>query len=169
MKNLMVLSVLIAAILFVGCGKSDLQKKMETELNAAIMKLHDGQMASMKTMDDLTKQLDEVASMDDSLTRKNPKAAEGHSMDDLKAAKEKLAAVKADMTTWMSGHKPYDENMKHEEVMAQLTKDKDALTKIAADGQAAMSAATAAIESHKAFVQDLMAKATTMVKKAGKH
>jgi hypothetical protein len=72
------------------------------------------------------------------------------------------------MKEWMSGMKPYDPTMDHMQVMAQLTKSKDGITKVKADFQDAFSAATTALMSHKAFAEDMATNLAAGVKKVGK-
>ena len=168
MKNVLVVLLLVAAIAFVGCGKSAEMKKMETDLNAELMKMHDGQMAGMKQVGELVSSLDAALAKTDSLTAANPKLAEMLKTDDLKAAKEKLLAAKTGMESWMKGHKPYDVNMKHEEVLMNLKADKDALLKVKADGEAAIAGAGAALSANTAAVQDCLAKLAPVVAKKTK-
>jgi hypothetical protein len=163
MKNILIMSCLIAAMALLGCGKSAEMKKMEGELDAAIMKLHETEMGTMNQVDGLVAQID--AALHDSLTAKNPKLAEGQAADDLKAAKEKLSAAKASLHAWMKDYKPYDEKMKHEEVMVNLTKDKDALVKVKTYMEAAITAATAALNSYKQAEDKLIAETAAHVKK----
>lgn len=166
MKNVLIMSCLIAAIALAGCGKSAEMKKMEGELDAAIMKLHETEMGTMKQVDGLVAQID--AALNDSLTAKNPKLAKGQAADDLRAAKEEMSAAKASLQTWMKDHKPYDEKMKHEEVMVNLTKDKDALVKVKTYMEAAIASATTALNSYKQAEDELIAKAAAHMKKGKK-
>jgi uncharacterized protein YacL (UPF0231 family) len=154
----------IVAVVLSGCGKSAEIKSMETALNTEVMKLHDEQMGAMKQVDDLIGQLDGAVAMHDSLVAAHPKETVGHMADDLKGAKEKLIVAKQEVNAWMAGHKPYDVKMKHEEVMAQLTKDKDALMKTKDDIEAGITAALTAIESHKQAAQQLLAKLPKVMK-----
>jgi predicted nucleic acid-binding Zn-ribbon protein len=166
-STLFTLAVLIAFVL-AGCGKSEVQKKLESELNNEVTKVHDAAMATMTKGKDLASQLDGAVAIQDSLTKLYPKAFEGKTTDDLKAAKEKLAGVKDEMDKWMKGHKAYDPNGKHEELLAQLKKDKEDLTKIKGDVEGAFAAATTAIDSHKQLVADVTAKTVKTVKKVVK-
>jgi hypothetical protein len=69
------------------------------------------------------------------------------------------------MKEWMSGMKPYDPTMDHTEAMAQLTKAKEGITKVKADFQDAISSATTALENHKAFAEEMLAKTVKKVAK----
>jgi hypothetical protein len=122
------------------------------------MKMHDGQMASLAGIKDLVAKIDETVANHEALAQKYAKHVAGHNADDLTAAKEKLLAVQSQMDTWMQGFKKYDEEAKHEEVMAQLTKYKDELTGMQGTIDEAMSAAKTALDSHAQFAADLMAK-----------
>jgi uncharacterized lipoprotein YehR (DUF1307 family) len=167
MKHLLtsVLVLAIIAVMISGCGKSAEIKSMEAALNTEVMKLHDDQMGALKQVDDLVGQLDGALAMHDSLVAAHPKEATGHMADDLKGAKEKLIVAKQEINAWMAGHKPYDVNMKHEEVMAQLSKDKDILMKTKGEIESGITGALTAIESHKKAAQELLAK----LPKAMKH
>ncbi len=170
MKQITILSVLAlgAAVLIAGCGKSDEFKKLESDLYASVTAMHDDGMSMMNKGKDLSAKIDDAIATYDSMAAKYPKQFEGQSSDDLKAAKEKLATAASSMKEWMAGMKPYDPTMDHTQAMAQLTKAKDGVTKVKADFQDAISAATAAIVSHKAFAEDMAAKLATGVKKAVK-
>lgn len=168
MKSTLVTLALLIAFVLAGCGKSEVQKKLESELNSEIMKMHDATMATITKAKDLASQLDGAVAVQDSLAKLYPKAFEGKTTDDLKAAKEKLAGVKDEMDKWMKGHKPFDPNGKHEEILAQLKKDKEDLTKIKNDAEGAFTAATTAIDSHKQLVTDVASKTVKTVKKVVK-
>jgi hypothetical protein len=58
--------------------------------------------------------------------------------------------------------------MDHVQVMAQLTNAKDGVTKVKGDFQDAISAATTALENHKAFAEQMAAKLAMGVKKVTK-
>lgn len=166
MKQLLtsLLVLAIVAVMISGCGKSAEIKSMETALNTQVMKLHDDQMGALKQVDELIGQLDGSLAMHDSLVAAHPKETAGHMADDLKSAKEKLIVAKQEVNAWMAGHKPYDVKMKHEEVMAQLTKDKDTLMKSKGDIEAGITAALTAIESHQRAAQELLAKLPKVMK-----
>jgi hypothetical protein len=166
MKSTLMTVALLVAFVLAGCGKSEVEKKLESDLNNEVMKMHDVAMASLAKAKDLD--LDGVMATQDSLAKLFPKVFEGKNTDDLKAAKEKLAGVKAEMEKWMQGHKKYDPAMNHTEVLAQLKKDKDAVTKINDEVQSAVTAATAAVESHKQLAADAAAQAMKGVKKVVK-
>jgi hypothetical protein len=157
-----------AAMLIAGCGKSAEFKKLESDLFASVTAMHDDGMSLMNKGRDLSAKIDDAIAMYDSMAAKYPKEFEGHSNDDLKAAKEKLAGAAASMKDWMSGMKPYDPTMDHTEVMAQLTKAKDGITKVKGDFQEAISSATTALENHKAFAEEMAAKLAKTVKKVAK-
>jgi hypothetical protein len=157
---------LMAVVLLIsGCGKNDMEKKLEAELNAAVTKLHEEGMQLMKTLPDLQARIDVALSAHDSLGKLYPKLIEGHSSADLVAAKEKLTAAGTAMNTWMKEHKKYDEKMNHVDAMAVLNKEKDDLTRITGETTAAVDAAKTALASHAQFAQDLTAKAPGKKKK----
>lgn len=168
MKSTLITLAVLVAFVLAGCGKSEIQKKLESELNNEVMKIHDAAMATMTKGKDLASQLDGVVATQDSLAKLFPKAFEGKTTDDLKAAKDKLAGVKDEMDKWMKGHKAFDPNGKHEDILAQLKKDKEDLTKIRGDVEGAFTAATTAIDSHKQLLADVAAKTVKTVKKVVK-
>ena len=110
----------------------------------------------------------DAIAMYDSMAAKYPKQFEGQSSNDLKAAKVKIATATISMKEWMSGMKPYDPTMDHGEAMAQLSKAKDEVTKVKAEFQEAINAATTALDSHKAAAEDMATKLAMGVKKAVK-
>jgi uncharacterized membrane protein len=170
MKQVVILSVLMiaAAVLIAGCGKSEEFKKLESDLYASVTAMHDDGMSMMNKGKDLSAKIDDAIAKYDSMAAKYPKQFQGQSSDDLKAAKEKLATATTSMKEWMAGMKPYDPTMDHTEVMAQLTKAKDGVTKVKADFQDAISAATTALDSHKALAEEMTAKLAKGMKKVTK-
>jgi hypothetical protein len=170
MKHHAFLPLLIAGAAFViaGCGKSAEFKKLESDLFASVTAMHDDGMSLMNKGRDLSSKIDDAIAMYDSMAAKYPKVFEGQSSDDLKAAKEKLATATTSMKEWMAGMKPYDSTMEHTEVMTQLSNAKDGITKVKAQFQDAITAATTALDNHKAFAEQMAAKITTNVKKVTK-
>lgn len=157
--------LMVVAVAFVGCGKSEAEKKMEQELSAAVAKLHDEGMKTMKEIPELTGKIDLAVAAHDSLAKLYPKLTEGHSAADLTAAKEKLAAATASMEKWMKGAKKYSPEMKHADALALLNEQKTELSKITADATAAVDATKTALASHAQYAQDLLAKMPAKKKK----
>jgi outer membrane murein-binding lipoprotein Lpp len=151
-------ALLLSVLLLAGCGKTAQQKEMESDLNKRVMQLHDAGMAKVDQAKAMTAQLDTILAQHEALAAKFPKAVVGHTSDDINAAKEKLASATSAMQSWMAGHKPYDINMKHEEVMSQLNADLQALEKVGAQLDTAIADATGTIESHQKFATEVMAK-----------
>ncbi len=167
-RTLVPLLIAGAALLIAGCGKSADFKKLESDLFASLSSLHDEGMALMNKGSDLSAKVDDAIATYDSLAAKYPKEFAGQSSDDLKAAKEKLTNATTSMKEWMAGMKPYDPTMDHTEVMAQLSKAKEGITKVKADFQDAISSATTALEHHKAFAEEMTAKLAKTVKKVAR-
>jgi len=170
MKRTALFSVLLvaAAVLIAGCGKSEEFKKLESTLYASVTAMHDDGMLLMNKGTDLSAKIDDAIANYDSMAAKYPKQFEGQSSDDLKAAKAKLATAAASMKEWMSGMKPYDPTMDHTQVMDQLSKAKDGVTKVKADFQDAITSATTALENHKALAEQMATKLAMGVKKVTK-
>ena len=150
--------VLVLAAALVGCGKSADMKKLEADLNVEIQKVHEVQMESMKVLDSLTASLDATMAKHTELAAKYPKALEGHSADDIAAAKEQIAGAKSAMDSWMKAYKPYDESLPHEQVMAQLNKDMEGLMGMKTQLEAAMKAASDVVTNHAKAADEVMAK-----------
>jgi exonuclease VII small subunit len=160
MKNLLLfLSVLLlSALLLSSCGKSSEQKQMESTLNEQVMAMHDTQMMKMKEMQRLDEQLDSAILLNDSLRASFPRETEGYTNDNLTDAKRKLSAARGAMESWMSGFKPYDEEMKHEEAMAQLNTTLQDLTRVGVQLEEAITDATGTIAAHQQAAAELLAK-----------
>lgn len=160
MKNIMlaVFLVLMVAVVLAGCGKSEELKKLEATLNTEVMQKHDDLMKSMATLDELTVQIDAAMAKHEELVKKYPKQTATHKAGDLMTAKDRLVSAKASMETWMKGFKPYDVEMKHEDVMAGLTKSKDELAGIQEQFTKAITTAQDAIATHAKVANDLLAK-----------
>jgi hypothetical protein len=149
------LLVLSVAVLIAGCGKSAEMKQMEADLYKSITSMHDQGMALMNKANEALAGVDASIAENEKLAAAHPKEVAAHSMDDLTAAKQKLTGAVASMKEWMSGFKPYDPTMKHEEVMAQLTKTKDGIAKVKRNFDEALAAARTAIDTHTAFAAEL--------------
>lgn len=168
MKHALTPLLVVIALAIAGCGKSDELKKLESTLYGAVGKMHDDGMTLMNKGTDMSAKLDEAIAMIDSLAQKYPKQFAGHSTDDLKDAKAKIANAMASLKDWMSSFKPYDENMGHEEVMAQLSKAKEGITKVKADFESALTGASTALENEKAFAEQATAKLAGTAKKVAR-
>lgn len=170
MKQNALLTLLIAGavVCAAGCGKSDEFKKLESDLFASVTAMHDDGMSLMNKGRDLSARIDDAIAMYDSMAVKYPKNFAGQSSDDLKAAKQKLETATTSMKEWMAGMKPYDPAMDHTEAMDQLTKAKEGITKVKGEFQDAISAATAALDSHKALAEEMAAKLAKTVKKVAR-
>ena len=131
---------------------------MESDLNKRVMALHDSEMAKMRQAQGLESQLDSARIMHDSLAATYPKEAADHTSDDIDQAKQKLASARSAMEAWMSKHKPYDEEMKHDEAVAQMNAEMQELTNVSAQLDTAIVDATGTIENHRKFATDLLAK-----------
>jgi paraquat-inducible protein B len=159
------IALMVVAVAFVGCGKSEAEKKVEQELSTAVTKLHDEGMKIMKEIPELTGKVDLAVAAHDSLAKLYPKQTEGHSAVDLTAAKEKLAAASASMEKWMKEAKKYTPEMKHADALALLNQQKTELGKITGEATAAVDAAKTALASHAQYAQDLLAKLPAKKKK----
>jgi hypothetical protein len=157
MKYTITATALAVAVLLAGCGKSDMQKKLETELNDEITKLHDGAMTTYNQAKDLTSQIDAAMANHTEMAAKYAKQFAGHSSDDLVATKDKLGATIASMDSWMKEFKPYDPEMPHEQVLTSLTKGKDDIMKMKTDLEASVSEAMGVLDAHKTFAEQVMA------------
>ena len=67
---LSVAAILGISLLLVGCGKSEVSKKLETELNGQVMKMHDEQMTAVEGMNALVKDIDAAIANNDELREK---------------------------------------------------------------------------------------------------
>lgn len=162
MKSRMFFITIVSLMVVMACGKSKDLLEKEKALNAEVMKLHDDLMAMQKELDGLDAQLDAALNQHNELAKEKSLAKKivGHNADDITAAKGLITVAKAGMSTWMKGFKKYDPNKPHEEVMKNLNADKDALTKIKADMEAASAAGKKAVEDHAKFAESLMPKKT---------
>jgi hypothetical protein len=160
MKTLqMVVGALVVfAVLFAGCGKSDEMKKLEAGLNTEIMQKHDELMKAMSGMDATAQQITAMIAKHDSLAKLFPKKFEGQNVSDLMTAKENLEAAKGAMMAWMKGFKPYDPQMKHELVMESLQKTKNDITAVQKQFEEALAGAKSAIASQTAKMDEMTAK-----------
>lgn len=158
MRHTLIAAFVALAVLLTGCGKSDVQKKLEADLNGEITKMHDAGMEAYTKAKDLLTQIDATNLKHDELAKMFPKETKDHSSADLTAAKEKINAAISTMDAWMKEFKPYDPEVAHEQVMTTLAKQKDELTSMSEQLLAAVSEATTALDAHKLFAESLTAK-----------
>ena len=158
MRTLLTLTAAVAIVL-AGCGKSADQAKLESDLNAAINKAHDEEMATMKVLDSLASAVDATTARHNELAAKYAKLVTGHTTDDLTSALEKIASAKKSMQEWMKAYRPYDETAPHEQAMAKLNKDMQDLMAVKTQMDEAIQTASAAITDHTKFADELLAKA----------
>lgn len=157
MRTLLVLTAAVAIVL-AGCGKSAEQKKLESDLNAAITKAHDEEMATMKVLDSLASAVDAATAQHNELAAKYAKLVTGHTSDDLTSALGKIASAKKSMDEWMKAYRPYDETTPHEQAMAKLNKDMQDLMTVKTQMDDAIKTASAAVTNHTKFADELLAK-----------
>jgi hypothetical protein len=141
--------VLIVAVLYAGCGKSDETKKIEAALNTEVMDKHEAIMKLVPGLDSLTTGITLVMARHDSLVKKYPALTTGHAATDLVAAQEKITAAKAAMDAWMRAFRPYDPDQKHDVVVAALNIEKEALTAMEKQFANARMTALDAIAAHE--------------------
>lgn len=159
MSRVAVPSVLIAAaVILAGCGKSAEMKKMEADLFSSLKQMHDEGMDLMVKAGDLSDEVDQAIASFDSLAAAHPKETAGHTMDDLKVAKLKLAGAMTAMNDWMAALRPYEDGMKHEDAMALLGGEKDGIVKVKGQFDEAIASASASLRSQKAFADELAGK-----------
>lgn len=153
MKYGIIVAFLAVAVLVAGCGKSDMQKKLEADLYAEVNTLHDAGMSTYKQAQDLAGQIDGAIANHNAMAAKYVKQFAGHSADDLTAAKEKLATVIGSMDSWMKEFKPYDPEAPHEQVLTALGKNKEELTSMNTQLAEAVKSAMGALDAHKMFAE----------------
>jgi hypothetical protein len=151
------LILILSLFVLTGCGKTADQQKMEADLNAEVMKIHEQQMKEVDEIRDLMAGTDIELVSFDKLVNDHPKQMAGHTPDDLVHARKMLLGAKSAMESWMSGYKMYDAGVKHEEAMAKLAKDKDDLMKVQASIDAAKAAANAALDAHRKLAEQIAA------------
>ncbi len=140
-----------------GCGKSQEDKKMESDLNTQILHLHDYYMASINRMGQLQSQINSALARHDSLARRRPGVAAGESTEDLMSVNARIDSARSAMNAWMRAYTPYEPSMGHQEAMAKLQKDKDELTRQISNALGLMDAAGTAIEGHRNLEESLSA------------
>jgi truncated hemoglobin YjbI len=151
-------ALLAGALAFSGCGKSEADKKMESELNEKIMQAHEGQMAMASQIDELLASISTAMAQHDSLAKVFPKDMADKSDANLITAKDKLSAAKDAMESWMSSHEPYNESVKHALAMEQLNKDMDEVTQVGQEMSGAITSAKAALDEYGNAVAVVLAK-----------
>lgn len=153
-------SILVSGlILLAGCGKSEADKKAESELNDKIMKAHEEQMTQAKQVDELLAKIDAAIAEHDSLAKLFPKQMADKSTADLQSARDKLSAAKDGMESWMSSYEPYNPGIKHDLAMAQLTRDVTLVSQVGEQMTSAIAAATTALDANAKVVADIAAAA----------
>lgn len=167
MKKSIYLSAILSLslILVTGCGKSDEQKKMESDLNEEVQKLHDEGMELSTELSGLQTDLTDKLAKKDSLANAVAKELAGTSTDAVNASIAKIKSSTEAMNNWMMNHKGYDEKAKHEEVIATLTTEKEAVSKVKTDLEAALADAKSTVATLDSAIADLSAKKPAKGKK----
>ena len=147
----------VLALLLGGCGKSAQDRKAEADLNDQIMKGHEVQMAKADRADSLGGELEARIAANDSLVRAFPKETAGRTSGALTAARDHLQGSRHAMDSWMESHTPYNEGIKHDQAMAQLQSDLNALQQVGEQMETAIADATRVIGEQKQFEQELAA------------
>ncbi len=148
-----------------GCGKSQEDKKMESDLNTQILHLHDYYMASINRMGQLQSQIDSALARHDSLARLRPGVAAGESTEDLMSVNARMDSARSAMNAWMRAYIPYEPSMGHQEAMAKLQKDKDELTRQTSNALGIIDAAGTTIDRHRNLEDSLRATAARGAKR----
>ena len=150
--------VLLCSFLLASCGKTSQQQQMESDLNKRVMQMHDSEMVKMRQAQALDSQLDSAKILIDSLSAKFPKDFAGRTSDDIAQAKAKLETAQGAMREWMSAHRPYDAELKHDVAMAKLNADVQDLMKVGTALDTAIVDATGTIENHRKIAAELLSK-----------
>lgn len=149
--------LLPVVVLLAGCGKSEEDKKMESDLNTQILHLHDYYMASINRMGQLQSQIDSALARHDSLARLRPGFTASESTDDLTSVKARIDSARSAMNAWMQAYTPYEPSMSHEVAMTKLKGDKDDLTEQTSNALGIIDAAGTAIDRHRKLQDSLSA------------
>lgn len=167
MKKLIKLTALfsVVALLMFGCGKTDEQKKMESDLNDEVQKLHDEGMALSTELSGLQADLSAKLAKKDSLANAVAKELAGTSTEAVNASIAKIKSSTEAMNNWMMNHKGYDEKAKHEEVIATLTTEKEAVSKVKTELEAALTDAKSTVSTLDSAIAELVAKKPAKGKK----
>jgi len=146
----------IAGLLLAGCGKTADQKQMEEELWTKVKALHDESMAQIMEFGELEAKIDQAVARHEDLARQYPRQLKDHTADDLQAARAELESVREKMDNWMSGFKPYDESLPHQEAIASLESTLQELTTMKASLEKAVAQAEKSLEEHRATAEAVM-------------
>jgi len=167
MKKLIKLTALfsVVALLMFGCGKTDEQKKMESDLNDEIQKLHDDGMELSTELSSIQADLSAKLAKKDSLANAVAKELAGTSTEAVNASIAKIKSSTEAMNNWMMNHKGYDEKAKHEEVIATLTTEKEAVSKVKTELEAALTDAKSTVSTLDSAIAELAAKKPAKGKK----
>jgi uncharacterized lipoprotein YehR (DUF1307 family) len=167
MKKFAFVFVAILALAIAGCGPSTEQKKMVADLTSEVTSMVNDATSSLGKMDDVAGQVASAIAAGDSLKMKFPKdsASIGSALTQLKSAKDRLMSVKDNVSAWLKNFKTPDlANMKVDEAVSNLKKNKDELTTAASEIPGTLDAATTALDGYKNIASGLMSKVATKKK-----
>ncbi len=141
--------LLLAALAFTGCGKSDETIRLEMAEWAKIDSAHSSEMDFLRELREMDLTLEKTVARHDSLLLKLKKTEADHSGLDLAGAREKVQAAISAMNDVMPtlGQPDYTE-MKHEEVVKLLEEQKTNLSAVASQMHEAMDVAKSALKAH---------------------
>ncbi len=161
MKKLAVVLVALTVVSLIGCGPSAEQQKMVADLTTEVTTMVNNTSTKLGDLDNVAAQIASAVSGADSLAMKFPKdtASIMGAVNQLKSAKDRVMAVKDNVSAWISNFKTPDlTKMKFDEVLTSLKKSKDELTSAGTEVEGAMSAATAALDGYNGIASGLLSK-----------
>ena len=152
MRHFCLFVFLSVGLIVVGCGKSDEQKKMETDLNEQISKGHHAQMAKLADVDEMIDSVEASLARYDSLAAAHQKEVAQQPKSDLISARDRLTSSREAMESWMAAYRPYNEGIKHDQAMAEMKTEFDALQQVAVETDSALADASRSVHAHEAPV-----------------
>jgi hypothetical protein len=167
-KFSVVVMVALLGLAIIGCGPSAEQKKLIADLTGEVGTMVNDAASSLGKMDDVAGQITSAIGSADSLKMKFPKdsTAVGGAIAQLTSAKDRLMSVKDNVSAWLKNYKTPDlTNLKFDQVVSDLKKNKEELTSAVGEIQGALGAATTALDGYKGIASGLMSKVAAMKKK----
>ena len=162
MKRATVVSFVMGFILLAGCGKTEQQKALESDLRTKISTGHEVSMGRIAGMDALLASITAETHLQDSLAGSSLPAGQSLSKTNLDAAQKAIEAARDSMDDWMAEYTPVREEIKHDEAMRMMQHQLSSLQSVDALMISSMEKARSVLVAHRKSLDSLVATAHTL-------
>ena len=146
--------LLLFSLFFSACGKSDEEKKQESDILRQNMTTKK-QIDSLNIDNVLVTVQSGIKEMD-SFLKANAAETQGHTIDPLKSSELRLSSAKENFDSWFSGLPKYDVEADHEESMLFLNSVSGQVNQHKAEFEMAIDEANINIKNEKTYKKEMI-------------